>query len=227
MLFAWRESPATSPFSLYLRGSPATLHVSIKSITIRFDQQSLSLQASVSSTMAANMSGLASLAMAIDHLDEVQKTAKAPVSSMVEQQNFASRNNGYHAWDVTTSSTRMPLPKRQPYIETRVVSLEAEDTSRNTTTAVAPPKEEENDGAIELLLKNSSGDAPPAPPSPEEVIDQVLENDVLVSRHYCMMSLESVVVYVMLFLLNLVLYSHYSPCGTHRFILATTVWSRW
>lgn len=147
------------------------------------------------------MSGLASLAMAIDRLDQQQSSPTTVQTSFVDtfvptttkphQQPVAAPS---HSWVSSTAR----IPQKQSFQQTaRVVSVGSTETTdgqqvyTNTPVAVvAPPKmnssPKESD---ELVIDNPTENPPPSPPSPDDVIDVVQDDDVLCGELYSLFAL--------------------------------------
>lgn len=123
------------------------------------------------------MNGLVSLAMAIDHLDEAQKSPATSAASIeAHQKKSVSPEPHPHPWD-----TACAIPKKPSYIDTpRVVSIGIEETPQPTNTS--PPPEKINSVEQEPDLTPSDDTPIPPPPSPDQVIEQIQENDVLCGR---------------------------------------------
>lgn len=146
--------------------------------------------------MTSNMSGLASLALAIDRLDQQQQHLSSPTTV---QTSFADTSVDTkpsppppsHSWD--SGASRIPQKQSYSLETTRAVSvgsLETEDRHQhqvNITTnanAVTPhmnttPTED----VVELVLDDSTENPPPSPPAPDEVIDRVQDDDVLCGKY--------------------------------------------
>jgi hypothetical protein len=135
------------------------------------------------------MSGLASLAMAIDRLDQQQSSPTTVQTSFVEttkphQQLHAAQP---HSW--VSSTERIPQKEyfKQTARAVSVGSFESTDGHQVYTntpaTVVAPPKmNTPPEESAELVLDNPAENPPPAPPSPDDVIDKVQDDDVLCGR---------------------------------------------
>lgn len=134
--------------------------------------------------MTSNMSGLASLALAIDRLDQQEQSSPTTVqtTSFVET-TVPKKPSPPHAWD-SGATTR--IPQKQSYYQqtARTVSVGSLETDHHqyhqvspTATAVMAPRPPEE--AVEIVFDNSAENPPPSPPAPEEVIDTVQDDDVL------------------------------------------------
>lgn len=114
-------------------------------------------------TMTTNMTGLASLALAMAHLDEGIQAPLESTTCIAESCHAESRQQSYHPPGI-------PLPSRRAF-PPRVVSIENENGLKS-------------DSEVEdmLMIFDQSSEPPPAAPSPTEVIAKVQEADVLCGR---------------------------------------------